>query len=133
MDSAGDINVNQMNNYISLFEIPATDMDRAIQFYEAILNVKIEKMEMPGLEMGILPYENQVVHGVIMKGEDLTPSADGMTIYFNAGNNLQKILDQVEPNGGKVIVPKTPHADGNGFFALFLDSEGNKLGLNGSN
>lgn len=122
-----------MNNFISLFEIPATDISRAINFYQTILGVTIEKMEMPGMEMGIFPYENQMVTGVIMKGEGFKPSADGVTIYLNGGDNLQTTLDKVEVNGGKIIIPKTAHADENGFFALFLDTEGNKLGLNSPN
>lgn len=90
-------------------------------------------MEIPGVEMAIFPYQNQAVTGVIMKGDDFTPSANGVTIYLNAGNDLQTILDKIESNGGKIIIPKTAHADESGFFALFLDSEGNKLGLNSPN
>jgi len=86
---------NNMKNYISIFEIPATDISRASNFYQAILDVNIEKMEIPGMEMGIFPYENQIVTGVIMKGEDFKPSADGVTIYLNGGDNLQTILDKV--------------------------------------
>ena len=126
-------NMNAMNSFVSLFEIPATDISRAIQFYQAILDIHIEKMEIPGIDMGVFPYENQMVTGVIMKGEDYKPTADGVTIYLNGGDNLQIILDKVEKNGGKILVPKTPHADENGFFALFLDTEGNKLGLNSPN
>ena len=122
-----------MNSFISLFEIPATDISRAVNFYQAILDINIETMEMPGMEMGIFPYENQTVTGVIMKGEGYQPSADGVTIYLNGGDNLQVILDKVEKNGGRIIVPKTAHADESGFFALFLDTEGNKLGLNSPN
>ena len=122
-----------MNTFISLFEIPATDISRAINFYQSILDINIEKMEMPGMEMGIFPYEEQTVTGVIMKGEDYKPSVDGVTIYLNGGDNLQHILDKVEKNGGKIIVPKTAHADENGYFALFVDTEGNKLGLNSPN
>ena len=118
-----------MKSYIGIFEIPATEFSRAVNFYEAILDISIERMEMEGLEIGLLPYEEQMVTGVIMKGEDLKPSADGVTVYLNAGENLQAILDKVEKHGGKIIMPKTPHADGSGFFALFLDSEGNKMGL----
>ncbi len=125
--------MNDMNSYVSLFEIPATDISRAINFYQAILGINIEKMEMPGMEMGILPYENQTVQGVIMKEEGLEPSAVGVTIYLNGGDNLQTILDKIEVNGGKIIVPKTAHADESGFFALFLDTEGNRLGLNSPN
>ncbi|MEQ9412800.1 MAG: VOC family protein [Cyclobacteriaceae bacterium] len=130
-------NLNQktieMKSHISLFEIPALDISRAVNFYQVILDIDIEKMEMPGMEMGIFPYEEQMVTGVIMKGEGYKPSADGVTIYLNAGDDLQKILDRVEKNGGTIIVPKTAHADESGFFALFLDTEGNKLGLNSPN
>lgn len=120
-------------NYISIFEIPATDIKRAINFYEAILDMDIEHMEIPGMEMGILPYENQQVIGVIMKGDGYEPSAKGVTIYLNGGNDLQVILEKVEQNGGSILVPKTRHADESGFFALFIDSEGNKMGLHSPN
>ncbi len=126
-------NVNDMNSYISLFEIPAIDISRAINFYETILDLHIEKMEVDGMEMGILPYEGQVITGIIIKGPGTKPSADGVCIYLNGGSDLQVILNKVEENGGKIVVPKTPHADGSGFFALFLDTEGNKLGLNSPN
>jgi len=128
-----NLKTKEMKSHISIFEIPATDISRAVNFYESILGVNIEKMEMPGMEMGIFPYEDQMVTGVIMKGEGFKPSADGVTIYLNAGDNLQPILDKVEKNGGKILLPKTAHADESGFFALFLDSEGNRLGLNSPN
>jgi len=124
---------NDMKNFISIFEIPATEIARAVDFYQAILNVKIEQMEFPEMQMGIFPYEGQMVTGVLMKGEGYNPSADGVTIYLNGGDNLQVILDKVENNGGKIIVPKTLHADESGYFALFLDSEGNKMGLHSPN
>ena len=133
VDSIPEQITNDMKSFISLFEIPATDISRAVSFYEAILDINIEKMELPGMQMGIFPYEDQMVTGVIMKVEGYKPSADGVTIYLNGGDNLQHILDKVEKNGGKVIVPKTAHADENGFFALFLDTEGNKLGLDSPN
>ncbi|MDD7888172.1 VOC family protein [Flavivirga sp. 57AJ16] len=113
--------------------IPAMDIPRAVSFYQAILGIDIEKMEIPRVEMGIFPYEEQMVTGIITKGEGFNTSANGVTIYLNGGDNLQTILDKVDKNGGKIIVPKTAHADENGFFALFLDTEGNKLGLNSPN
>jgi hypothetical protein len=122
-----------MKSFVSIFEIPATELSRAVDFYQAILDVKIEKMEMPDMQMGIFPYEGQMVTGVIIKAEGYQPSADGVTIYLNGGDNLQGIIDKVEKNGGKVLVPKTLHADESGYFAIFLDSEGNKLGLHSPN
>lgn len=126
-------NVKNMNSYISIFEIPATDISRAINFYKEILGVDIEKIEFPDMEMGLFSYQDQMVTGVIMKGEGYEPSAKGVTIYLNGGDNLQTILDKVGGNGGKIIIPKTPHADESGFFAIFHDSEGNKMGLHSPN
>ena len=122
-----------MKSYISMFEIPATDISRAISFYQTLLDIKIEKMDVEGMQMGILPYEGQMITGVIIQADGYKPSADGVTMYLNAGENLQVVLDRVERNGGQIIVPKTAHADESGYFALFLDSEGNKMALNSPN
>ena len=124
---------NSMKSFVSIFEIPATEISRAINFYQIILDIKIEKMNMPEMQMGIFPYEGQIVTGVIIKAEGYKPSADGVTIYLNGGDNLQVILEKVEKNGGKIITPKTLHADESGYFAIFLDSEGNKIGLHSPN
>jgi predicted enzyme related to lactoylglutathione lyase len=42
---------------------------------------------------------------------------------------LQNVLDNVENAGGKIILPKTMIAGGNGFKAFINDSEGNKIAL----
>jgi hypothetical protein len=131
--SSNQEKTNTMNSYLALFEIPATDISRAIAFYQGILGISIEKMEVGGMQMGVFPYEGQTVNGVIMQAEGSTPSANGVTIYIKAGDNLQVVLDKVEENGGEVQLPKTAHADESGFFALILDSEGNRLGLNSPN
>jgi len=120
-------------SYISIFEIPATDISRAVDFYQAILDIKIEKMDMPEMQMGIFPYEGQMVTGVIIKAEGYKPSSEGVTIYLNGGDNLQVILDKVEKSGGKILNPKTLHADESGYFGTFIDSEGNKIGLHSPN
>ena len=120
----------ELKPYISMFEIPATDIARAINFYQALLDIKIEKMDVADMQMGVLPYEGQMVTAVIIQADGYKPSADGVRIYLNAGENLQAALDRVEKNGGQIVLPKTAHADNSGFFAIFLDSEGNKMALN---
>lgn len=126
-------NKNHMKSFISIFEIPATDISRAVDFYQAILDIPIEKMEFPEMQMGIFPYEGQMVTGVIMKAEGYIPSSNGVTIYLNGGDNLETILNKVAQNGGEIIVPKSLHADESGYYAIFLDSEGNKMGLHSPN
>lgn len=128
-DASANQTTKDMNTFISIFEIPATDISRAIGFYQEILGITIERMDFPEMQMGIFPYEGQMVTGVILKGDGYKPSSDGVTIYLNGGDNLQITLDKVDKSGGKIIVPKTLHADESGYFALFLDPEGNKVGL----
>ena len=132
-DTLTNLKEENMKNYISMFEIPATDISRAVNFYQALLDIKIEKMDVEGMQMGILPYEGQIVHGVIIQADGYKPSADGVTLYLNAGENLQVVLDRVEKNGGQILVPKTAYPDDSGYFAIFIDSEGNKMALNSPN
>lgn len=122
-----------MENWINWFEIPAADFSRAVQFYKGILSVSIQETELFGTMMGFLPTDGSNVSGAIVKGEGYTPSMDGTTIYLNGGDDLQVILDRVETFHGKVIVPKTMISPEMGYFALFSDTEGNKLALHSKN
>ena len=122
-----------MKSFVSIFEIPATEISRAVDFYEVILDIKIEKMDFPGMQMGLFPSEGQMTFGVIVQGEEYKPSADGVTIYLNGGDNLQVILNKIEKKGGKIVVPKSLLADESGYYALFIDTEGNRMGLHSPN
>ena len=122
-----------MKNLISIFEIPANDFSRAVKFYQAILDISIEEVEMDGVVMGLFSGSDNSVSGSVIKGSDYKPSADGVIIYLNGGDNLQVVLDRVEANRGKIIVPKTQISPEAGFYALFIDTEGNKLGLHSVN
>jgi uncharacterized protein len=46
----------------------------------------------------------------------------------NGGDDLNTVLDRVEPAGGKVTTPKSGN-DQSGYVAFFLDTEGNLVGL----
>jgi predicted enzyme related to lactoylglutathione lyase len=118
-----------MENLINWFEIPATDFSRAVKFYKGILGVEIHETEMFGTKMGFFPSDGKNVSGAIVQGEDYKPSMEGSTLYLNGGENLQTILDKVEILKGKVIVPKTQISPEMGYFAMFIDTEGNKLAL----
>ena len=118
-----------MQNLISWFEIPASDFNRAVEFYKSILDVEIQETEMFGTKMGFFPSDGENVTGAIVQGNDYTPSVDGATLYLNGGENLQMILNKVEKNNGKIIVQKTQISPEAGYFAMFIDTEGNKLAL----
>ena len=122
-----------MKNLISIVEIPTADFPRAVAFYQAILNTNIEEVEMGGIKMGLFPNDGESVFVQLISGSEYKPSADGAIVYLNGGDDLQKVEDKIEANGGKIVVPKTEIGPEMGFFAIFTDTEGNKLGLQSYN
>lgn len=118
-----------MENVINWFEIPAMDFGRAVAFYKGILGVDIKEAELFGTRMGFFPTDGTNVSGAIVQGEECKPSTEGVLAYLNGGNDLQNVLDKVENNKGKVIVPKTQISPEMGYFGMFIDSEGNKMAV----
>ncbi len=118
-----------MNNMINWFEIPVTNISRAIKFYSTILNIDISETDMFGTKMGVFPSDGTNVSGALVQGEGYIPSTSGTTVYLNGGDDLSTILIKVEVAGGSIMVNKTIISEEMGFFALFVDSEGNKVAL----
>jgi len=50
-------------------------------------------------------------------------------VYLNGGADLALMLARVEGAGGSIAVPKTEIGSDFGFFAYFIDTEGNRVGL----
>jgi predicted enzyme related to lactoylglutathione lyase len=122
-----------MKNMINWFEIPVSNIDRATAFYANILDCELQQAEMMGMKMAFLPADESAVSGALVQGEDCNPSTSGALVYLNGGNDLQTTANRVEAAGGKLIVPKTQISPEFGFFALFIDTEGNRIGLHSMN
>lgn len=122
-------------NALNWFEIPAADLDRARRFYEAVFQIQMEPMDMPGMNMVMFPNEdgNGKVSGALVKSEFHTPSMDGAVIYLNANPEIQPVIDRIAANGGQVIMPKTLINEQIGYMAFFIDSEGNRVALHAGN
>lgn len=122
-----------MKDAISWFEIPATDLDRAQKFYETIFGIKLDAIDMPNIKMRMFPLDdpmNGVGGAVVDSGGFHKPSVtDGPLIYLNGNPDVQKVMDKVEAAGGKIMVPKTEISPEYGYMAVFIDSEGNRIGL----
>jgi predicted enzyme related to lactoylglutathione lyase len=121
-----------VKNAISWFEIPSTDLARAQKFYETIFSVTLIPMDMPAIKMRMFPLEDMMGVGgaIVDSGGFHKPSTtDGPLIYLNGNPDLQNILDKVEKAGGKIMVPKTEISPEYGFMGVFIDTEGNRIGL----
>jgi uncharacterized protein len=111
---------------ITWFEIPSAKLDRAIEFYSAILESQLKVQEMAGERLAVLPYERPGVGGALVEG---SPNAAGTVIYLNVDGHLDRALERAQAAGGRVDTPKTALPPGMGWYARIIDSEGNRVGL----
>ena len=110
-------------------DIPATDLDRAIAFYAAVLGSAVTKEGGPGNMFGLFPHSGDDVAGcVYVAGADNPPSRTGPLIYLNAEGRLDKAVQAVAEHGGQVL--QAPEQIGpHGWRARVIDSEGNRIAL----
>ncbi len=121
-----------MEHTIVWFDIPVSDMDRAIRFYEAVTETKLMRLPMPnGEETALFPPRGEGgVTGSLFASQHDKPSEWGSRVYFNAEPSIDAWIQRVEAAGGRIVVGKTEISPEHGFFAYFIDSEGNRVGLN---
>ena len=122
-----------MQNAVSWFEIPATDLERAQKFYETIFAIDMIPMDMPDMRMRMFPIDDMMtgIGGALVESNGFHKSSatDGPLIYLNANPDLQVVLDKIEIAGGKITMPKTEISPEHGFMAVFEDTEGNRMAL----
>lgn len=117
-----------MKKMISWVEIPAMNMERAVAFYNEIFSLELNILDFGEEKMACFPGDE----GAISMAPGFKPSKDGVLVSLNVEDRLDETLKLIVKAGGSVVKFKTKiEAEGRGYFALFLDSEGNKLGLYG--
>src|SRR6218665_2398382 len=118
-----------MNKTFSYVAIPAEDFERAFSFYENITGGLIKRNPNVPFPMAYFLDNEGNETGHLFQLPNFKPSADGTIVYMQLADNLNETLTKIEQAGGKTIMPKTQISPTKGYWALFLDSEGNKLAL----
>jgi len=118
----------KLKDFVGWFEIPALNFDKAVAFFDHIYDIKMERVITATHSMAIFP-SNGGIGGSVVQGPGSVPGQSGPLIYLNGGEDLEAILSRVEEAGGRVIMPKTFISEESGYFAIFIDTEGNKLAL----
>ena len=111
-----------MKNEIAYFEIVAKDAARLHRFYEATFDWKLESGPMPNY-VSITTGGASALRGGIRQEEGAKPDR---VMYVRVAN-LEETLARVTKAGGKVLIP--PMQVAGVTFALFLDPEGNTMGI----
>jgi predicted enzyme related to lactoylglutathione lyase len=120
-----------MKTIVAFFEIPAVDFDRATKFYETLFGVELTTLDCGHEKMAFFPDENGICPGAVSWAEknSFLPSENGVLVSLNV-ENMEQSIATIEKNGGRILIPKTKiEADNRGYFAVFIDCEGNRVGL----
>ncbi len=119
-----------MSNPVVWFEIAATDLERAKKFYSEVFQLEMQYVDMPDSPMYMMGSGAEGVPGAggaLVKSADNVPSTSGTMVYFYC-DDVAVEASRVEAAGGTLIVPKTSLGEF-GFMAMFIDTEGNKVGM----
>lgn len=117
------------NNPVIWFEIYVDDMDRATHFYKNVFEVKLNKMDMPGIRMWGFPMEMNLVGagGALVQMEGVKAGGNSTVVYFSCEDCAVEEARAAE-HGGSVHKPKFAIGE-YGYISLVIDSEGNMIGL----
>lgn len=118
-----------VNNPVIWFEIYVQDISRAKTFYEAVFQLKLERLHNPDIEMLGFPMsmERTGASGALVKMEGMASGGNSTIVYFSCTDCAVESAS-VTKYGGKVQREKMSIGE-YGFIALVVDTEGNIFGL----
>jgi uncharacterized protein len=118
-----------MSNPVCYFEIPVSDLARAMAFYEKVFGYDFEQATVDGNQMAFFPVDLAAngASGALAQGESYVPGRQGTRVYFKV-SDVSATLAQAKAAGGTEIYPPTV-VPNYGTVAEFEDSEGNCIAL----
>lgn len=117
-----------MTGQVVWVDIPVVDLDRAIAFYSAVLDLPVKRVEYPGFAIGLLPHAKNCCGACLFVEPGPRHQGVGPLIYLNVEGRLDYAVHEVTLKGGEILQP--PHPIGPfGIRAVIRDSEGNKIAL----
>lgn len=122
--------MNTSPHTINWFEIPTTQLGRAVDFYRAVTGLPMKVASFGGGEMAVFPGEPGSIYGALIRNDHLAPGP-GTIVYLNTAafeGGLAGGLARAAAAGGTIVMPATDIGQ-HGTIALFKDSEGNTVGL----
>ena len=112
---------------VAHIELSTTELAASRRFYEEIFGWRFDSM--PGMEAYVLFRTPGGQGGGFVSGPMAdAPSAVGPLLHLEV-TDIDATLAKIASLGGRTLQPKTTISDEFGFFAVFLDNVGNRLGL----
>ncbi len=108
------------------FDLYADDPERAARFYQAVFDWKIQKWDGP-MDYWMIntgPDDQPGISGGLGRRQDPSDS----TINTIGVNSVDTFTQKITDAGGQIVATKMA-IPGVGWFAMCVDTEGNKFGL----
>jgi len=117
-------------NPVRWFEIYVQDAPRAVAFYEAVFDAKLERLPAGDLEMWAFPQAMGApgAAGTLVRAPAGMPSGGNSTLVYFASDDCAVEASRVGPAGGTLQRDKLSIGQ-YGFIALALDPDGNLFGI----
>jgi len=110
---------------VSHLELPADDMGRARRFYEGVFGWQFGEMpDFPNYLLFSFGPIERAGGAIGLRGQT---AGTEMRLYIDV-DSIDQTLPKIESLGGKVVMAKT-EIPGQGWYALFQDTEGTQLAL----
>lgn len=126
-----------MKNPVNWFEIYVQDMNRAKKFYETVLDIQLEKLQVPSesddeniFQMVTFPWvENEPnTSGALVKAQGIESGGNSSIMIYFTCEDCGVEQGRVEKAGGKIHKEKFSIGEF-GFCSICIDTEGNTFGL----
>lgn len=117
-------------NPVHHFEIPVTDMDRAVHFYQSVFGYELSRQTIDDYEMAFFPRSDGTpgACGALARGDVYVPSKSGAVINFDAPD-IDPVLERALAQGATILYSRK-HVGASGYVAEISDSEDNRIALN---
>jgi predicted enzyme related to lactoylglutathione lyase len=123
-------NIKMVNvNPVGWFDLNVANLDRAKKFYETVFNLTLTDLPIEWGKQSLFPFnhESPNISGALVEKADFVSSSNNTVIYFETEDCLAE-EKRIEQSGGKVVQPKMNIGEF-GFISIFIDTEGNTVGL----
>ena len=119
-----------MANPVAYFEIGGKNAEELREFYGELFGWNIAEMGAASAAGSnywhIENEEGGIPGGIIQTNENMPPN---YVMFYVQSDDLQATLDKVVSLGGQAVVPPSDIPGGRGQIAVFMDPDGNVIGL----
>lgn len=116
-------------NPVGWFDIYVSNLERAKKFYTTVFNTEFVDLPIDWGKQSLFPFnhESANISGALVEKTGRINNGNNTVVYFETNDCIAE-ESRIEKAGGRVIKPKMSIGEF-GYISLFIDTEGNTIGL----